>query len=68
MVLKGKQKKLDKNKDGKITKSDFKLLRGRKRKKTIKRKNNKKKSKPNTTRKTKRKSTKMKMKKRSYGY
>ena len=35
-MLKGKQKKLDKNKDGKISKVDFKLLKKKKKNGTSK--------------------------------
>ena len=55
-MLKGKQKKLDMNKDGKLTKADFNLLRKRKRKtkpRTVGKKKAKTKTKTKTKRKTK---------------
>jgi len=36
-MLKGKRKKLDKNKDGKLTSVDFAMLRKKRKKKNVKR-------------------------------
>ena len=52
-MLKGKQKKLDANRDGKITAADFRLLRKAKKKRKTKTKTKTKKTKTKTKRKTK---------------